>query len=373
MKQATLFCDETSIPGLLALAPEIPGSRRKLSATQRRFNTLLERIDKLRAEREQWQTFAHTHIQRITTELAPRAARLREQQMALARLLDRQFTHPALGKRNRGLLRELLVGLLTELLEEEETAELVALYDRHAGASRAEEQRVGFELLRTLAEDLPIDVDAYEGEATPEAFSEWLDRELGGREPPPRQRSAKARGREPEATDTPESGTSALRAVFRRLASTLHPDREADPQEQRRKTVLMQELNAAYAADDLLRVLELQQTVDSRAADALAGLSDAELRPYISLLERQAKRLRGEIDALIAPFAAAFPGRTLTPTGLRRDFEQALAEIEHVQRSVTADLERFADVHRLREALEESRHAEAVERCSRGQARRRRR
>lgn len=375
MKQSSLFGEDT-VAGQKpqALVPAITGSARTLSRAQRRFNALLERIGELREERERWQTFANAHVQRVAAELVPGAARLRSQQIALARLFDRNLTHPVLGKRGREMLREELLALLAELLEEEETPELVALYDRHAARSRADEQRFGFEVLRTVAADLAIDVEAYEGEARAEAFTEWVGRELGGR-PLPRHPGAKARARERETTAAVESGRRALRTVFRRLASTLHPDREADPHEQRRKTVLMQELNAAYSSSDLLRVLELQQAVDARAVGTLAGLADAELEPYLHLLEAQTKRLRGEIDALIAPFAEAFPGRSrrsLTPARIQQSFEQALTELKHAQRLIAADLERFSDVHRLKESLEAVRRTEIAERGSRTPRHRRR-
>jgi len=39
---------------------------------------------------------------------------------------------------------------------------------------------------------------------------------------------------------------SAIRTIFRQLASALHPDREPDAQARERKTALMSEVNAAY-------------------------------------------------------------------------------------------------------------------------------
>ena len=54
----------------------------------------------------------------------------------------------------------------------------------------------------------------------------------------------------------------AVREIFRKLASALHPDRETDPGERARKTALMQRANVAYAANDLLGLLELQFEVD---------------------------------------------------------------------------------------------------------------
>ncbi|MHB1870944.1 MAG: J domain-containing protein [Steroidobacteraceae bacterium] len=373
MKQASLFSDlHPAATEQRVAVLGISRRSRPLTAAQRRFNTLLKRIETLRAEFEQWQGFMDVHVRRITTEMAPRAARLRERQTALAQLLDRQYTHPALGRRNREPLRSLLLGLLTEMLAEEETAELIALYDRHAPTPRADEQRMGFELLRALAEELPIDLAAYEGEPTPEAFAAWFaDAE---EDSAPRRRRRAKTAAEGSARGVGELDSHTLRTVFRRLASKLHPDRESDAGEHQRKTALMQELNAAYASGDLLRVLELQQSVDARAAEALAELDDAQLKPYLGQLQRQAKGLREQIDALITPLAMAFPGRSprsMTPAGLQREFERALAELDHTQRCVAQDLERFGDIHQLREALEEARREESGARRSGRRGRRR--
>ncbi|WP_341888453.1 hypothetical protein [Variovorax sp. YR752] len=46
-----------------------------------------------------------------------------------------------------------------------------------------------------------------------------------------------------------------MRDIFRKLASALHPDRETDAQQRKVKTALMQKANQAYAANDLLALL----------------------------------------------------------------------------------------------------------------------
>ena len=357
MKQASLFSDQpSSTAESTTVVPALSARARPLTAAQRRFNTLLKQVDALRADLERWESFTDVHARRVSSELLPRIETLREQQLELAQLLDRQYAGAPLSKRNRRVLRELLLGLLEELLEEEECPELLALYDRHAPNARADEQRMEYELLRALADELPVDADAYTGEESLEAFAAWLQDALD--EPPPRRGSRRSRASAP-APEPPrdEPDSPALRTVFRRLANKLHPDRETDAGEHQRKTELMQELNAAYAAGDLLRVLELQQRVDSRAADALGALDDAQLKPYLSTLQRQAKRLRAQVEELTAPFRSLVPvpsGRTLTPQAVQREFDRALTELNLTQRRVQQDLHRFADVDRLREVLDEA-------------------
>ena len=362
VKQASLFSEPSAATDLAPIEPLRAHRARPLTAAQRRFNTLLKQTDALRTDLEQWQQFTDGHFRRVSSELLPAAQQLRERQSALAQLLDSHYDHPGLGKRNRADVRELLLSLLEQMLEEEETPELIALYERHAPRARAEEERQGFELLRALAEDLPVDLEAYAGAHNAEDFAEWLQESLHEARPRPRRER-----RAPPAAEDPEQrpealDSQALRTVFRRLASKLHPDRSSDAAEHERKTALMQELNTAYASGDLLRVLELQQRVDARAADGLAALDDAQLKPYLTTLQRQAQRLRAQIDALIEPLLSIFPGRSaraLSPQAVQREFERALAELAQTRARVEHDLELFADIQVLRAVLEESRREAA--------------
>ena len=58
--------------------------------------------------------------------------------------------------------------------------------------------------------------------------------------------TAADKGEVPPALLREADAKSAIRTVFRQLASALHPDREPDEQERLRKTGLMSEVNAAY-------------------------------------------------------------------------------------------------------------------------------
>jgi hypothetical protein len=105
--------------------------------------------------------------------------------------------------------------------------------------------------------------------------------------------SRQRRKRADPATPTPSS-TPSLREVYRRVASSVHPDRETDPAARARKTALMQEANRAYAAQDLLGLLEM------------LGDKNASLAPYQTLLAEQLVALEREVAACAQAFCAAF-------------------------------------------------------------------
>jgi hypothetical protein len=129
--------------------------------------------------------------------------------------------------------------------------------------------------------------------------------------------------------------------------SELHPDRETDPEEHARKTELMQRVNQAYKAGDLLALLEVQLSIEQIDPAALAGLAEERLRRYIHVLEEQSRRLREELADFVAPFAAAIGdprGRKVTPAMAQSALEADIREVKGLMRALEADLARFRDI-----------------------------
>ena len=79
----------------------------------------------------------------------------------------------------------------------------------------------------------------------------------------------------------------ALRAIYRQLASALHPDRERDAGERVRKTVLMGQANDAYAQRDLMALLTLQQRCAPADAAGTSRWPAAKVTALMPLLQHQ--------------------------------------------------------------------------------------
>jgi ATP-dependent helicase/DNAse subunit B len=140
------------------------------------------------------------------------------------------------------------------------------------------------------------------------------------------------------------------------LVSELHPDREADPVEQVRKTELMQQVNQAYKAGDLLALLELQFSIEQIDAAALAGLAEDRLRHYVHVLEEQSRQLREELAEVIEPFAAVLgesPGRRVTTDAVQRLLDRDIRELKTIVRKVEMDVICFRDIRQLKQSLGE--------------------
>ena len=118
---------------------------------------------------------------------------------------------------------------------------------------------------------------------------------------PPRPSSAQAR-REAEAAQSLLS----MRAIYRQLASALHPDREPDAQLRDEKTALMKRVNTAYGGKDLLALLSLQLECRQIGAAPLATAPPAQLKLYNKALLDQLNALRTETLHIEQEFCLEF-------------------------------------------------------------------
>ena len=85
-----------------------------------------------------------------------------------------------------------------------------------------------------------------------------------------------------------------LKEIYRKLTSVLHPDREPDEAERKRKTALMSEVNKAYESGNLLKLLQLQLQVGKLDSLAAATLADEKLQLINLTLRQQHDDLRLE-------------------------------------------------------------------------------
>ncbi len=102
---------------------------------------------------------------------------------------------------------------------------------------------------------------------------------------------------------TPEENR-AIRNVYIQLARKFHPDQALNAQEQQQRTLIMQQITAAYKQGDLAQLVEFEkiEKSDKDKLDAAAEPQSAETiqqeidrwQQRIELLERQAERLKKE-------------------------------------------------------------------------------
>lgn len=350
-----------------------------LTPAQQRFNKLLAALTRTRTELGVWQQANSAFGHAIQDQLMPAEQALMAAQRNYLIGLDALLLDPPralkLTGRRRSTVERAVLQLCAELMGNGEAAdpEIVAIHDRYSAhsldalrAMREQEERA---LMASIASRLGIDdvLTADDAQGTDElaarlrdefdaraasARAEWASDPQAQRAERNRQR-AQARAEAKRSVDLQAS----VRDIYRKLVRDLHPDRESDPVERDRKTGLMQRINQAYEAGDLLTLLELQFQLEKLDPAKLAQLSAERLKHYTAVLREQLTTLREQLqlETLRAHAEWGLP-RSYRPRGaldLTRWIHQQLRLNAELTREFEQGLARLQNPHQLREELEQ--------------------
>ena len=265
-----------------------------LSARQSQFNALVQDVASWRATLADWkERFDRLH-QVVEPLRRDFHAAWREWVLAL----ENASHHPELARSEQAQLVELMrdaASALVQVAEDDTIAELAKpLQDEPASAQPAPPDIAA----EASDEDLQHLADDWERQAAAAAAQRaaWAAR----------RRSAAALRRSKQAA---QEVSQSLRDVYRRLASAVHPDREPDSDVRARKTALMQQANEAYAAGNLLALMELQLQAEEMDAAHLATVDQRRLAQFVTILQVQSADLQSEVHRLEANFRAAVGAR----------------------------------------------------------------
>lgn len=343
--QTSLFITEPATAG--------PPSR-----ARKRFNTLIRKLGTMRARLAAWQEAMPVIVRQADQEYAPLVQAFSGHQKALVLLLDQMFQHKSLGKRERAKLSDAICSMALERLAQGDDAEIKDIYNRHSGGDFDAEIDDGVAANKAMLEDLlGVQIDGDFDWRSPEALLEALAQQAGKEQPAAqakaaaRPKSASAIAREQRAAAEADRLKQTVRDIFRKLVSELHPDREPDGAEHARKTALMQRVNAAYTANDLLGLLELQLEIEQVDQAALNELSEERIKQYNKILEGQLCELECEAARLEYMAEMEMGGPTLervTPQMALRCLRDDIVEMREANAAIVADLEALRDITKLK-------------------------
>ena len=174
-----------------------------------------------------------------------------------------------------------------------------------------------------------------------------------------RQAQRRARGRQAAAEPPP------LRELFRKLAANLHPDRAQDGADAERRTRLMQRLNAAYKANDLIGLIELQAEIGLLDATGVDAWSEERLAQYNRELAQQCKDIERELMQVEMGFCDDYglqPARSrLKPQQLDKLLAQLKRGLEAELAAMRHDLRMLEQPQAFKRWLKEQRQQERFE------------
>lgn len=336
---------------------------------QQRFRKWAANIERKREELSQWRAYEQRYNRRIATEFEPVRSELLQQQRQMAVLIDELLSQRGQSRRlsrlERAKLRDMLVSLLEAGLSQGDDEVLAVLREKHTRPATKEDQRLDMELTESLLTDvLGLEIDENHGASSVEELLDHAHRkaqqrarfhrddehESGRRAKRSDAEDAVRAKREQAAKEVNQS----LRDVFRKLVSALHPDREPDSTERARKNQLMQRVNQAYEANDLLTLLELQLEIEQIDATHLTSTSAERLAHYNQILREQLTRLEAELESIVEPYRelmGLWSGRPLTVAGVDRRLTMDIAQLREAVRQLTQDLVAFRNPAQLRARL----------------------
>ena len=291
--------------GLAQLKVQKAGAH-KLSPAQTRFNKLLARVDKLSQQ--------VLHIERLEREArTPHLARMAtlhqqadQTQSEMLFFLHERLQHKGLTATQQATAREIvrsLVEILDEGSEDPQWEQLRAQYLSESPEDAESLDDIKRAMLKDLEDTLGTKLDV--GDAaqfeTPEQMLAAAMRHMQELQQAEQAEKAARKAKQPQsdkqrkAQAQEQDAKTALRTIYRQLASALHPDRETDPTEQVRKSALMSQANAAYERGDLSTLLRLQLQEQQLDPASIAQMADERLAALSLLLQNQTATLQQEI------------------------------------------------------------------------------
>ncbi|WP_353237966.1 J domain-containing protein [Limnohabitans sp.] len=356
-------------------------AQEKLSPAQQRFNDLLERIERLSVQIQRLQAWSDKHRYAHIQSLRESVQLAQTHRKSLLLFVHERLQTADLTDRQQGMARGMVRGLIDHLapMADPQVQSLADVYvSEEDTQEEAQEQAEAAQRLRERIEEAlgqPIEKpDQYQ---TPEEMMQAGMRQWQRQQEADEQRKAAKRaarkaqkqaqkkcaaaekGEVPAALMRALDAKSAIRTLFRQLASALHPDREPDETERLRKTALMSEVNAAYEKNDLTTLLRLQMQVTQGAPQNKAGaarMADDKLIAMSVLLKEQVSALQDDLDELqsrlsqelCVPVRADADEATMTQA-----LQRIQADQRHSADSLAADLRRIQNDTELKRWLKE--------------------
>lgn len=337
----------------------------KLSKGQQAFNKLIKQIEKKRAQLADWETATPLYQQKYSSELLPLVKDLMDMQVKFLHCLDRACEHKEMKKSERGMITGLIVDLAGELLAARDDTELKAVYNKHSHSDFDKKEAANLKGMKSMMEDvLGVDLgDDFDMSSPEELFKraqaqmeeEWAqgnaERQAWKERQSKRKKSAKQLAREAKQQAEEQQVSQSIREVYRKLASALHPDREPDAQERKRKTALMQRVNEAYEKRNLLQLLKLQLELEHIDQATVNNISEDRLKHYNKILKEQLGELDQEIFHVEGGFMAQFginPFDRVSPGTIMRDLATEIVGVQHTIRDLKKDVLAFEDIKKVK-------------------------
>ncbi len=282
-----------------------------LSAQQKQFNSLTKKIDLQKQRLIDWQETVPLYQQKMIESYEPLQEAFSQHKLAWVQLLDRHYDLSLFKKTDKVKIRQMICEVSEHLIADHQMDELKPLFNKYSEEDydSLNEDRESFmaDMMKDLAKDMfDVDLDDDLDMSSPEMFQAHLHEKILEREEAQaqhragtaRKKTKKQLEKEARLQEEEDMASKSVREVYRKLVAVLHPDREPDPEEQKRKTELMQRVNTAYGKKDLLLLLALQLEIEQINPAELSLIADNRLKYFNKILKEQLAELEQETNQI---------------------------------------------------------------------------
>lgn len=276
-------------------------ARTPLAPGQDRFRYLIDRIEKMRHARADWDKLVVAFKTSDAERIHPLRATLKQVTRETVFQIDQLLHQKGWSRADQLALKDVACHTAETLLRTDpHDAEIRTVFDRYSSLSFQDMKKEELESLKQDAREyMGIDLDDAdinsEDDLVERVYEHMKNDEARRGEPSVEHRNSPGRQR---AEAGAQAAKQFLREIYRKLASAVHPDRETDAARRVEKTELMQQINRAYATNDLLTLLEAQLRLDLIDPDHVSNISGKRLQQFNRLLSQQLEAARAELRSL---------------------------------------------------------------------------
>ena len=355
MKQQNSLFDAPDQPEFLATpaSTALVISGQRLAPEQKLFNQLLAKIEKSKEALKYLNHLVDEHRSQYAKRIFPLEKKRWALETQMVLFLDQRLQDTkGLSKAVRAYMAKVICSLAADLFNSPESAQMHSVYERHAHPDEfGTKSDVALEAADVMQDMMSkmfgIDLDNDERLESPEQVMAAAMRKMQTLQEQRVARQAKRKKTPKQVVAEREAidADKVLRDIYRKLASALHPDREPDEKERKRKTALMVEVNVANQNKDLMALLQLQLKAEQIDPDAVSAMAEDKLRHFNRVLKEQALSLKKELEQAEFMFRSEFDLTygAITPQSLDTALHYQVREKEAMIGQMKEDIAQVQD------------------------------
>lgn len=353
-----------------------------LSATQKKFNQLSNKIETQKKQLQEWEEVAEVARQQVNGKLVPLWDKLASERAALIVVLHDAALQYKLTKIELAKLDHLVCELCEVVLgrsanngqenqaQEDQIQEknLKRIYAVHAGRDfeQAEKHTIASEqacadedMHNDSSVDTDLDNNDYDGfgdHDDTDAFNEEIasNHEHRQQQKKPNKKTKKQMEVELKQQQVDALANQSLKQIYKRLAAILHPDREPIETEKVRKTGLMQRATDAYQNNDLMGLIQLQVEISQQGLSNIGDLADEQLNLYNMNLTKYSKQLQQDIlsmETMLGNMCRFNSYDRVTPKAVLKKLKDDVGYLNQQHLMLRQQVRRLADARAVKDFL----------------------